>query len=925
MTDVQPALAASLSDRYRIEQLVGAGGMATVYRARDLKHDRDVAIKTLHPDLGASLGPERFLAEIRTTARLQHPHILPLLDSGEADGLLYYVMPLVDGETLRARLDREKQLPIDDSLLIAREVADALDYAHGHGVIHRDIKPENILLQDGHALVADFGIALAVQQASGKRITESGMSVGTPQYMSPEQAAGERSIGARSDIYSLGAVLYEMLIGEPPFTGPTVQAIVARQVSEPPRSVALQRRAVSGSVDAAVLRALQKVPADRFPTARAFADALARPEVGVLGSPATRRPLKAGWPTLLMAVCAALAIGSGLAAWSLRRTPSPAIAPVMRFPVKIDAEGQRFLGGVGDAFWGRPNSVSIALSPNGTLLAYAAWRIANGRDVTSQLFLRKLSDERAESIPGTENGSAPFFSPDGAWIGFFSGRALKRVPVAGGPPQTVVSDLGFDNSFGSKGATWGEDDAIVFAAPKGLFRVPSSGGNATLVAPLDSSLKAFVRYDQPSFLPGGKVVLFHGQQSVDAGKADILALDLRAKRVTSVLSDAMNPVYVNGGRLLFMRQGKLFASRFDVNRLTVTGQAVTVTDDVMQAIAMPNTDWDSGAGQIAVSQTGHLAYAAGGIYPERPTPIARVSPVGVVKLLAIEDREYLGVRVSPSGDRLALFARAGPNDWMTGVYVHDLARGVTPRLTTGGFFNTFPTWSPDGQTIAYTSDRDSGVANVYTIRADGSGEPRRLASSAQAQTMGAWSPQGAVVYLEGSDIQLLPTSGRPAPLFTSPATERYPTFSPDGRWLAYTSDQTGRIEVYVRPYPGPGTATQISGDGGEAPCWSPNGRRLYYLARPAGHVAMMAVDVDPGNPFRAGRPITLIDPWTSHTSRPIRNYDVFPDGSFAVPLDSTALNGNRITLGMSDRLQHRVDEVHVVLNFFTELDARLKQ
>ena len=275
LTATHARLTAALSEHYRLDRELGAGGMATVYLAHDLKHDRDVAIKVLHPDLGAALGGERFLSEIRTTARLQHPHILPLLDSGDAgNGLLYYVMPLVTGETLRARLTREKQLPIEDAILIAREVADALQYAHAQNVIHRDIKPENILLQGGHALVADFGIALAVQSAGGARMTQTGLSLGTPSYMSPEQAMGERTIDARSDIYALGAVTYEMLTSEPPFTGATMQAIVAKVVNAEPERPSLTRKTLSPSVERAVLKALAKLPADRFATASAFADAL---------------------------------------------------------------------------------------------------------------------------------------------------------------------------------------------------------------------------------------------------------------------------------------------------------------------------------------------------------------------------------------------------------------------------------------------------------------------------------------------------------------------------------------------------------------------------------------------------------------------------------------------------------------------------
>ena len=301
--------------------------MATVYLAHDLKHDRDVAIKVLHPELGAALGGERFLTEIRTTARLQHPHILPLLDSGDADGLLYYVMPLVTGETLRSRLERDKQLPIDDAVLIAREVADALGYAHSLGVIHRDIKPENVLLQNGHALVADFGIALAVQTAGGARMTQTGLSLGTPQYMSPEQAMGERIIDARSDIYALGAVTYEMLAGDAPFTGSTVQAIVARVMTERPASLRTVRDTVTVNVESAVLKALAKLPADRWPTAKAFADALVdvRGTMSFDGGVTGARDLRtAARPSRALTIgAAAVAIASlAVATWSWQHNAS---------------------------------------------------------------------------------------------------------------------------------------------------------------------------------------------------------------------------------------------------------------------------------------------------------------------------------------------------------------------------------------------------------------------------------------------------------------------------------------------------------------------------------------------------------------------------------------------------------------------------
>ncbi len=925
MTALHTSIAAALIDRYRVEREFGRGGMATVFLAHDLKHDRDVAIKVLHPDLAAALGGERFLAEIRTTARLQHPHILPLLDSGDADGLLYYVMPLVTGETIRARLERETQLPVDDALRIAREVADALAYAHDHGVIHRDIKPENILLQDGHAVVADFGIALAVQSAAGPRLTQSGVSVGTPQYMSPEQAMGERTIDARSDIYALGAVLYEMLTGEPPVTGPTLQAIVARVMAEPARSVRAQRQSVPLRVDFAVSRALQKIPADRFSTAHEFAAALANPyaETASIGggaqlsTPPTQRPF-----TLPLGV--ALALMSAVAIWlAFRPAPDKPRADATRFLVSVDHDGKRILGGQEDAKFGYPANVALALSPEGTALVFAASQFTSGALQESNLYLRKMSDERVEVLPGTENASAPFFSPDGAWIGFFAGSSLRRAPIAGGPVQTIVPNIGSDPSYVARGATWGDDGSIIFAAARGLYRVPSSGGDAALIAPLDTALHTFTRYDRPQMLPGSRVVLFHGQRSADSRQAEILALDLGSKRVTSVLADGMNPLYVAGGRLLFMRRGKLLAVGFDADHVKPSGQAVVVLENVMQAVAMPNTIWETGAAQIAVSASGHLAYVAGGIHPERRRTIVRVSLDGRAKALPLDWREYLSVRVSPSGDRLLLHARTNADSRATSVYIHDLARGITTRLNTGGFSNVRPMWSPDGRAVAYASDRESGIENIYTLPTDGSGEPRRLAPSNLTQMMSSWSSQGAIAYLQAGDIWILAPGGTPATFFKSSATEAFPTFSPDGRWLAYVSDATGRQEVYVRPYPGPGTATQISGDGGEAPAWSPNGRRLYFAVRQgASLTTMMAVDVVADGPFRAGRPARLMD-WRGLASMPVRAYDLFPDGSFVTVVDSGAINAGRMTAGTPEHLRFGATEVHVVLDFLDELRVRL--
>ena len=403
-------LASALADRYRIERELGAGGMATVYLAHDLKHDRKVAIKVLRPELAAVIGAERFLKEIKTTANLQHPHILGLIDSGSADGLLWYVMPFVEGESLRDRLQREKQLPIADAVRIATEVASALDYAHRHGVIHRDIKPENILLHDGSALVADFGIALAASTA-GTRMTETGMSLGTPHYMSPEQAMGEREITARSDVYALGCVTYEMLVGEPPFTGPTAQAIIARVMTEEPRSLTLQRKTIPPHVEAAVLTALEKLPADRFATAAEFAAALSDTSPATAHRMAGRtpafpspRPL-AFAPWILHWWRLRLARGAGF----VRAPPQIGRSSGITSP-SATARSSRQLVRIGPP---------LALSPDGSRLAFIG-------DTLSRIWVKRRDALEPALLPGTDGASSPVFSPDGAWIAYVAERSSQE-------------------------------------------------------------------------------------------------------------------------------------------------------------------------------------------------------------------------------------------------------------------------------------------------------------------------------------------------------------------------------------------------------------------------------------------------------------------------------------------------------------------
>ena len=466
--DIAARLNSALVTRYRIDRELGAGGMATVYLAHDLRHDRDVAVKVLHPDLGAALGGTRFLSEIKTTARLQHPHILPLLDSGDADGLLYYVMPVVTGETLRARLKREHQLPIPDAVRIAREVANALDYAHRQGVIHRDIKPENILLHDGQALVADFGIALAVQSAGGQRMTQTGLSLGTPQYMSPEQAMGERTIDARSDVYALGAVLYEMLAGDAPFIGSSVQAIVAKVMSEKPTPIHTLRDTVPLAIEHAVSTALAKLPADRFSSAAEFSLALANTS-GATFAAAAAAPARSFARDPRTWIAAAAILGAALFAslWMAR----PVVPPGVN-------RQQVFL-------W--QNSIEPALAPGSRTVATQAAIAPDGSSIVfvdstpdGYVLMRKPRDATdATLLAGTTGAVSPFFSPDGRWVGYATRDGkLRKVPVSGGGSITLAEDL--HDTY--RTATWLDDNTIVYLSRnQELKRVPADGDRKSVV------------------------------------------------------------------------------------------------------------------------------------------------------------------------------------------------------------------------------------------------------------------------------------------------------------------------------------------------------------------------------------------------------------------------------------------------------------
>jgi tRNA A-37 threonylcarbamoyl transferase component Bud32 len=812
MTNLPSRISGALAVHYRLEREIGAGGMATVYLAEDLRHDRRVALKVLRPELAAVIGAERFLAEIKLTANLQHPHILPLFDSGEADSFLYYVMPFVMGESLRERLNREKQLPVDDAVRIAREVADALDYAHRHGVIHRDIKPENILLHDGRALVADFGIALAASKAGSTRMTETGMSLGTPQYMSPEQAMGEREITARSDVYALGAVLYEMLTGEPPFTGHTAQAVVARVLTETPRPMLPQRHTIPPAVEAAVLTALEKLPADRFATAAQFAEALTKPTAtrpiattavmpaaqGVSGIRARLRdPVTIG---LGIAAVAAL----GLAAIQSRRPTVETPAPTVRFlytgsdsaPVAPD-----------NGPW------PAAISPDGSLLVYSVLQPGGG----SIFYVRRSEQLDGHPIPGTENGSQALFSPDGRWIEFEVGNVDKKVRLDGSAPVRIAEG-GANN-----GADWTTADELVIGASvsaHGLSRVSVAGGDLTPFTVPDSA-RGEIDHVWPIGTPDGKAVVFaiwHGALPT----SELAMVSVDGGPVTRLGIKGIRPLAIVDGALVYLvADGAVMAVPLDLAHRKMTGKPVAVLDPVPVVAAF------NGNSSVFVSRGGALVT---GLHANR-SQLVWLARDGTTRSVNKELRNFIFPRLSPDGRQIAVIVADGAR---SDLWIDDLETGTLSRLTSTGDV-TSDQWSHDGKSVVYTAPVSGSKWGVWEQSTGGGTKPHTLVELPYLTPFADLAPDGRSLLLatltdQTWDVQSvrLDSSHTVQPFHATRGTDVGPRFSPDGRWAALVSDESGTIEVYVRSYPDPSAKVQVSVGGGYGPVWSADGSRLYY-------------------------------------------------------------------------------------------------
>jgi len=803
---INDRLAAALADRYRIERALGAGGMATVYLADDLKHDRQVAIKVLKPELAAVLGAERFVQEIKTTAQLQHPHILPLFDSGEAAGFLYYVMPYIQGETIREALNRETQLGIEEGVRICMQIADALDYAHRRGIIHRDIKPENILLHDGRPMVMDFGIALAVSAAAGGRMTETGLSLGTPHYMSPEQATADRTISARSDVYSLASVLYEMLTGEPPHMGTSAQQIIMKIIAEPVKPATELRKSIPLHVAAALSMALEKLPADRFESAKAFLEALANPAFRTASQTAAGTAAIAPrrrWYASPVPYAAALLLSLAAIAWQATRVESPDEPPV-RFVVRPPPEGL-----------GADRYFTASISADGRRIAFKA-RAGSSR----RIHVQDLSGLEAKPLPGTEGARYFALSPDGRSLLFQPGAGgLRRVTIESGTVTDVPLPIDMAKMLPG-GLAWTGDTVVVSLGISGAVVLPASGGPAHTIA-ITLNGRPCLCARQIVLGPDGKQLFMAGPSLyvVPIEGGEVRDLGVAAELVIGMRNNVL---------LYLTAEGVLMAAPLDPRSLKLGPS--TVVEAQIASGSSP-----------ALSDDGTLVFFRGAaesrleLVDERGIGTPVIDP-------ATGPRAVQFPRFSPDGKRVAVTTpdrQGDATNSLNAVSIIDIASGTTTPLTSG-FMADRPEWSPDGQRVLFRRS-ENGTEAIWWQRYDRS-EPASVLQQTTGEqryvSEGLLSPSGEYLLFRtlsnktGRDIWYRAMRGdtTPKPFEMTTFDEVMPRFSPDGGWVAYTSNESGSPEVFVRPFPGPGGRTKISTNGGTEPVWAPDGTRLFYVS-----------------------------------------------------------------------------------------------
>ncbi|MFI5181323.1 MAG: protein kinase [Thermoanaerobaculia bacterium] len=881
---------------YEILAPIGAGGMGEVFRARDTRLGRDVALKVLPGELLESEeGRARFEREARTLAALNHPNIAAIYSFEEISGRHLLAMELLEGRTLREAL-ANGPLPLKKALDVGLQVAEGLAAAHLKGIVHRDVKPENVFLtKDGHAKLLDFGLArhdVTRHDPSDTRsptlaaLSEKGVVLGTVAYMSPEQARGE-TVDFRSDQFSLGTVLYEMLTGKRPFVRDSAAETLTAIIREEPEPVTKLDPKLPAPLGWLVQRCLSKEPGERYASTIDVAkelqnlrthlsEAVSAADVAPGETPRLRRRVPF-WATAALAVLAvALGVFMGI---RFVRSGSPAGSPLivsLSFPL--------------DAAVDTDNQNPLALTPDGKILVYSG----------SKLFVRRLDRDEIRAVPGTEGATFPFISPDGLEVGFFADGKLKKVSLAGGSPITLC------DAFDGRGGSWGADGTIVFApSPRsGLWRISASGGEPRKVTTPDAVNAEAHRF--PQILPDGEHGLFEIMDRNRTSHAAVVSLRTGDQRI--LMGDAAYPRFLPTGHIVFTRPGSLFAVPFSLKRLETSGPPVPLLDDLV-------TEYDfTRAAEYTFSRDGTLVYVP---TSQLQRTLVWVDRKGATERVPLPLGGFVAVALSPDGGRLA--AISVEKGERMALLFGDFARGTLSRSTAeGGFLR--PAWTPDGKRVAFSfSPGGKSSYHVFWQSADGSTPPERLTSEtlAQQEDPSSFSPDGSLLLLNvlnmsdtslaktGWDIFVLPLSGERAlrPFLQTKYQEEGARFSPDGLWVAYYSDESGRYEVFVRPYPGPGGKWQISTDGGGDPRWSRSGRELFYRSGDK----MMSVDVETKPTFRPGRPRALFEGSFLGT---YDSYDVTPDGK-------------RFLMIKPDPAESGPAHVNVVLNWFEEVKRRV--
>ena len=855
---------------YRIVAKLGAGGMGEVYRARDERLGRDVAIKVLPADFAKDEDRlRRFEQEARATSALNHPNILTIYDIGRHQESPFLVAELLEGEELRAAL-QEGAIPARKAVDYARQIVAGLSAAHERGIVHRDLKPENLFVTtDGRVKILDFGLAkqrpaplaagASSEVATQRALTDPGVILGTVQYMSPEQVRGE-AVDHRSDIFSFGLILYEMLSGVRPFQRETTVETMTAILKDDPPELGEAKARISPQLEKLVRRCLEKKAERRFQTASDLGFALdslstpsdslpaAQPLPQADKAASSARVRQGRWLVIGGVLLAVLATAA--TAFLIGRSWTGSSAPAAVRRVTLPMSPPLALGKYCPLGIGR---TAIALSPDGSLLVYVGEQ--NGK---SQLFARPLDSFEARPLPGTEGAYAPFFSPDGRHIAFFAANALQKVALAGGQPVTLCE------ARTAHGGAWGADDTILFTDAEGarLVRVPASGGEPSLVLTEEGQLATNWGFSNPEFLPDGDTALVTLWRTPNPDNYQIAALSLKTGKFHIVVEGGVNARYLSTGHLVYARSATLIAAPFDVRTATVTGAGVTLIENVR------SEEW--GSVQFVLTRDGTLVYVSGG--PAWIGKLAWVDRKGTATPVAAPARTYQNFSLSPDGQRIALEISEATRD----IYLFEFARGSLIRFTNDGN-SSYPRWTPDGKAVTFSRQKTGG-ADVISKSIDSGSEAMFM--SQETGDVHSWSPDGkTLVFMQmtpETSLDLWMKSGDqpPRPWLKTRFRELLAVFSPDGKYVAYTSDESGQYEIYVRPVSGEGAMWQVSTEGGEESLWSKDGRELFFRNGPK----WMVAEVTTAPQFKAGPPRLLFE--GPYRNVPGVSYDVAADGRF---------------------------------------------